>query len=448
MKIIKQLRIKVILSIEIIQALILSVILFGLNISLRHKEYSTTNSFLEQMSYNNGHGHRKPKPAPSAPTFNQSQDEFFHDYIITSKDPENESGFKPVFGIGNISDSFSQLRNYFAVNVSHEGAINEIIQDFPLSFTASEISTIVLDILAQKKTSSIANGFQYLITPTLYGNQLICIMNKNSEMATLQRFSYYSMLVFAGGMIIALILGILLSKYSVNQTARAFEKQKQFIADAGHELKTPIAVIGANIDVLETDGDFSNNKFFQYIKSENKRMSELVKDLLYLARDDADRLELIRSDFDFSNAVDNAILPFEVVAFESGMSFQMNIEKDIICNGEEKSLKQVFVILVDNAIKNSDKGAEITVNAYTENQKIIYKVRNTGAGIPKEELEKIFLRFYRSDASRARKTGGYGLGLAIAQTIATQHGGFLTAASEAGKWAEFTLTLPKKPKHL
>jgi signal transduction histidine kinase len=121
-----------------------------------------------------------------------------------------------------------------------------------------------------------------------------------------------------------------------------------------------------------------------------------------------------------------------------------DIEKNIMCVGDEKTLKQVFVILVDNAIKNSDKGAKITVRAFSESQRIIYKVHNTGAGIPKEELEKIFLRFYRSDSSRARRTGGYGLGLAIARAIAQDHGGTLVANSELGKWAEFTLTLPKR----
>ena len=101
-------------------------------------------------------------------------------------------------------------------------------------------------------------------------------------------------------------------------------------------------------------------------------------------------------------------------------------------------------LLVDNALKNSERGAKITVEASADDKKIVYKVHNTGAGIPKSELEKIFLRFYRSDYSRARKTGGYGLGLAIARTIAGDHGGTLYATSEVGKWAEFTLTIPKK----
>ena len=138
------------------------------------------------------------------------------------------------------------------------------------------------------------------------------------------------------------------------------------------------------------------------------------------------------------------MLPFEVIAFESQKTLSLNIQKGIICNGDEKSLKQIFVILVDNAIKNSETNDKISVTASADEKKILFKVHNTGAGIPKEELEKIFLRFYRSDYSRARKTGGYGLGLAIAKSIAEDHGGTLYASSEVGKWAEFTLVLPKK----
>ena len=149
-------------------------------------------------------------------------------------------------------------------------------------------------------------------------------------------------------------------------------------------------------------------------------------------------------DFNFSNAVENSVLPFEVVAFESQKTLELDVQKGIICNGDEKSLKQIFIILVDNAIKNSEEGAKIRVTATSDDKKIVLKVYNTGSGIPKDELEKIFLRFYRSDSSRVRKTGGYGLGLAIARTIAEDHGGTLTATSEVGHWAEFTLTIPKK----
>jgi len=110
--------------------------------------------------------------------------------------------------------------------------------------------------------------------------------------------------------------------------------------------------------------------------------------------------------------------------------------------GDEQQIKQAIIILVDNAIKNSDPGAVIKVSAHTDQQKVTLSVYNTGHGIPPDDLEKIFLRFYRSDASRARQTGGYGLGLAIAKSIAESHHGHLSAASEYGSWAEFTLMLP------
>ncbi|MBQ0051888.1 MAG: HAMP domain-containing histidine kinase [Treponema sp.] len=425
MKVIQQLRIKVILSILTVQLVFFTTIFAAVNIALVNREEKSATDFLQMLAENEGH--RTP-----ANSRTQIASYYAQELLLNTQD--------------EASTENDDLRNYFAVNVSHEGVINEIIQDFPLNYTDQEISQLILRILQNDDTSGLVMGFHYLIVPAQYGNSLVCIINRKSELASIHQMQLYSTLAFFVCIVVSFLMALLFSNFTVKQAALAFKTQKQFIADAGHELKTPIAVIGANIDVLEADEKLAGNKFFQYIKQENQRMGELVKDLLYLAKDDAEKLEVIFSDFDFSNAVENAVLPFEVMAFESGMTLNLDIEPEIICNGEERYLKQLFVILVDNAIKNSDRGAEITVKAYTENQKIIYKVRNTGEGISKDDLQKIFLRFYRSDYSRARKTGGYGLGLSIAQTIARNHNGTLVADSVQGEWAEFTLTLPRKIK--
>ncbi len=407
MKVIKLLRIKIIIAIVAVQififVLFFSVLNFGITASKNH----SAKNFLTQLAENGGH---RPRP-----------DNF----------PQASLPFL------NPRD----LRNYFCVNISYSGAINAVITDFPPSYTEGEISEIVLLIRSSGKSYGTIENFQYLKTPAKYGTFLLCILNRTEDFRILHQLRFFSLWTVLGVTAVSFAIAFFLSKITLAQADEAFEKQKRFIADAGHELKTPIAVIGANIDVLSSDEKLNSNKFFQYIKRENERMGELVRDLLYLARDDADRLEMIKSEFDFSNAVENAVLPFEVVAFESGMTLEMEIQKGITCIGDEKSLKQLFVILVDNAIKNSDKGAKITVKAYTERQNIIYKVRNTGNGIRKADLQKIFQRFYRVDTSRTRKTGGYGLGLSIAQTIAQKHGGTIKAESEYGKWAEFTFKM-------
>ena len=429
MKIFSVLRIKIIIAILAVQAFILFGIFFVLNIMLTTNMNRQADNFLEQLAKNGGH-----RPIPQKPASGKGMDKILSQNGLPESEFSDSSEMKP----------HSEIRNYFSVNVSSLGAINYVITDFPLVYTSREISKIVMLINSENQDKGTVDSFKYLKTEYKYGTFIICILDRTADFELIKQFRIYASLAIFGILLASFAVSLVLSKITVKQALLSFERQRQFLADAGHELKTPIAVIGANIDVLSSDEKLRSNKFFQYIRSENERMGVLVRDLLFLARDDADKLEMQKTEFDFSNAAENAVLPFEAVAFESGMTLELDIQKGIICSGEEKSLKQLFVILVDNAIKNSDAGALISVKVFSERQNAVYKVRNTGNGIKKEELEKIFLRFYRTDASRDRKTGGYGLGLSIAKTIAAKHGGTLKAESEYGKWAEFTFTMARK----
>ena len=429
----------------LIEMIVFAVILLSLNFAITRRETNEAREFLSLLSTNNGRRPVPPRASAKIHAEEMANSALLSDIDATSSASREhpEDFLRNMTGFFRFErESVANLRNYFAVKVAVGGNITEVINDFPLNYTNDEIQEIVDGILAEKKDFGSVGGVMFTVREFKNSKKLVCMLNRNSELKTLGKLYIYSALLYILSIFVSVLISIPISKYMVRPAEDAFAKQKQFIADASHELKTPIAVIGANIDVLE--GEIKGNKWLEYIKAENKRMGELVKDLLYLAKNDAGRNELTFSEFDFSNAVENSVLPFEVVAFESGKTLEFDIQKNLVCVGDEKSLKQVFIILVDNAIKNSEEGAKITVSAFSEGQKIVYKVHNTGAGIPKDELEKIFLRFYRSDSSRARKTGSYGLGLAIARAIATDHGGTLVADSEVGKWAEFTLTIPRK----
>ncbi len=434
MTVIRQLQVKVIIAIIFVQMSVLALMLGVVNYAFRKNEYNKSQNFLETLAKNGGHRPMPPeKNEPYIPIA----------YFPGRKNKPAPS--KQKFNIFSIPEGIDEVqRNYFAVNVSYAGALNEVIKDFPLNYTDEEISNIVISIRETGKYTGIVGDIKFLITPTIYGNDLICMLNIKSGILMLNQFFNYSCLIFLTVDFLTSLIAIAIAFAITKPAQQMIDYQTQFIADVSHELRTPIAVIGANIDVLE--GEIGENKWFKYIKDENRRMGELVKDLLYLSKNDSGQDDVVFEEFDFSNAVENAILPFEVVAFESNMSLNIMIQPDIIYCGNEKEIKQVAVILVDNAIKNSESGAAISVSAYTEKDKIFLKVHNTGKGISKDELEKIFHRFYRSDSSRSKKTGGYGLGLSIARTIATKHDGTLTASSELEKYTEFTLALPKKPK--
>ncbi|MDT9721776.1 HAMP domain-containing sensor histidine kinase [Paenibacillus sp. ClWae2A] len=248
--------------------------------------------------------------------------------------------------------------------------------------------------------------------------------------------------------LIMLIVIYFLSRYFANRSIapvrEAFEKQKQFIGDASHELKTPLAIINTNTDVLlanQEDTIANQAKWLHYIKSETERMTGLTNDLLYLTQMDDSRSTMIHAKFNMSDAVESIILPMEAVIFEKNISLDYNIEPNLTVHGNSEQIKQVILILLDNAVKYSGPKGSVNVTLQKQNNDVVLAVSNTGEGIAPEHLDRIFDRFYRTDSSRARKHGGHGLGLAIARSIVDQHKGELYARSVVGEGATFYVRL-------
>lgn len=231
---------------------------------------------------------------------------------------------------------------------------------------------------------------------------------------------------------------------SIKPVKEAFEKQKRFIADASHELKTPLAVINTNADVLLANGEDTINeqsKWLQHIKSETERMKTLTNDLLYLTEMDDARSRMIHVPFDLSDAVDGVILTMEAVIFEKELALEYDIEPGLMVTGSSEQMKQVVMILLDNALKYTNPHGSIQLSLKRHHGHIQLTVANSGPGIAPEHVDRIFDRFYRADASRSRQLGGYGLGLAIAKSIVEQHRGKITAKSVPNEKTTFTVQL-------
>lgn len=255
----------------------------------------------------------------------------------------------------------------------------------------------------------------------------------------------YTFAVVGSVMLVALFFA---SRYFANRSIapvkEAFEKQKQFIADASHELKTPLAIINTNADVLLSSGaDTAENqaKWLHYIKSETERMAKLTGDLLYLTQMDDARTEVLYSKLNLSEAVETIILTMEAVIFEQELSLDYEIEPNLTAYGNREQIKQVVMILLDNAVKYAGMQGSIRVSLHKQHGEAVLEVSNTGEGITPEHLTRIFDRFYRTDASRSRKQGGYGLGLAIAGSIIEQHKGKIYAKSTPGESTTFYVHL-------
>ncbi|WP_066891879.1 cell wall metabolism sensor histidine kinase WalK [Clostridium nigeriense] len=285
------------------------------------------------------------------------------------------------------------------------------------------------------------SSYGYLKEYTAKGLKIV-LMSRQPQIDVLNNL--LKVFIFIGS--ISLILLLLISIYLTNKTIKpikeTFEKQKQFIADASHELKTPLAIIRTNTSlVLSNKGATveSQSKWLNYINNQIGRMTELLDEMLSLAKLDTNRELQEFKDFDLSKLLNSILLTFEAVIFENRIELESNISENVSLKGDKESIKKVVIILLDNAIKYTNKSGKINVNLQQEKNKIKLKIKNTGEGIKKEDLEKIFERFYRVDSSRARETGGYGLGLSIAKSIVDSHKGKIYAESNIGKDTTFII---------
>lgn len=216
-------------------------------------------------------------------------------------------------------------------------------------------------------------------------------------------------------------------------------RQKRFISDASHEMRTPVAIISANADVLKNFID--NNGYLDSIKTQTKRLEKLVSDMLALAKTDEEKIVLAKEEFSVSDEVLEAVLPYEAILFENGKTLLTDVDANLKYVGDRQSFKTVLGILIDNAIKHSDKKATIKVSLKKEAGKITLKVFNTGSLIREEDSAKVFERFYRGDGSRSRDSGGSGLGLSIAKSLADANKWKISARSQLNVSMTMTLIL-------
>lgn len=239
--------------------------------------------------------------------------------------------------------------------------------------------------------------------------------------------------------IVIFIIAYFLTKWIITPVKNSFEKQKIFVADASHELKTPLSVMIASADAYFND---KNDKWVKNMKNESERMIQLVTELLDLAKTEEEQ-DIMMEQNNLSDIIEGSILTFESLFYDNKLKLKYDIEPNIemLCN--ENLIIELMSILIDNAIKHCEEKGKVIVDLYKKNKQIILEVKNTGLPIRKEDEEKIFERFYKVDTSRNRNSNNYGLGLAIAKNIVTKHGGEIKAHSSNG-YTTFKVTWNQK----
>lgn len=271
---------------------------------------------------------------------------------------------------------------------------------------------------------------------------LLLFLDCGRNLDTFRSFLLTSLAVSALGLLAVFLLILAFSGRVVRPVAESYEKQKRFITDAGHEIKTPLAIIEADADVLEMELD-GESEWLSDIRLQTRRLTDLTNDLVYLSRmeERADGAPFV--DFPLSDIVDETAQSFHSRAMQKRQTFTGEIERNLTLHGDEKAIRQLVSILLDNAVKYAPEDGVIRLKLARQGKNAALSVWNTTATpIPRESLDKLFDRFYRTDPSRSSETGGHGIGLSIAKAVVGAHRGKITAETDDGQSLQITALLP------
>ena len=318
----------------------------------------------------------------------------------------------------------------YVVIFNRMGNIDKIINYSSNDLTDSEIKELVINNVNKINSKKIESLYtsDYVFMETKEGN--LIMVNNTSTKSYLLKELFKSILVFITLETIQVIISLNITKRIVKPVNEAFIRQKQFIYDASHELKTPIAIISASAEMLEKNP--KEKKWLDNIKTENNRMNKLVISLLDLSKSENIKENEVYTNVNLSKVIKNKALTFESLIYENSLELDVDVVNDIMFNCNEDRIKELLSILMDNAIKHSLPNSQITVKLSKEKNNIYLSVKNKGKEIPINEREKIFERFYRLDKSRNRDDNRYGIGLSIAKNIVINHNGTISVNCKDG----------------
>ncbi|MBQ9414090.1 MAG: HAMP domain-containing histidine kinase [Clostridia bacterium] len=351
---------------------------------------------------------------------------------------------------GNADDMHDFIPRNMSVEVPYESRFFVVMVSADDEVLQSDLSRIVSvddddvnDYIDQALNSSSARGFignfRYAKTADETGTRIL-FLDCGRKLDSFTGFLWISVIVGLSGCIIIFVAFMLAVGKIVAPIAESYEKQKRFISDAGHEIKTPLTIINANVDLLESDGE---KEELTDIRQQTKRLTELTNNLIFLSKMEEAEHTLQKIAFPLSDLVEETASSFRALAASRSLQLETDITPQMTMNGSPDAIRQLVSILLENAVKYSPEGGAVTLTLAPHRKAAVLMVRNTAVNpVNDADLPHLFDRFYRTDTSRNSGTGGHGIGLSIAKAIVDAHGGAIAASTKDGQDFIITVTLP------
>lgn len=338
-----------------------------------------------------------------------------------------------------ISPEMPFETRYFTVKLDSTGEVVSVDMDKIAAVNETTATTYAKEIFGSGTTKGFKGNYRYALSSS-DGVTNVIFVDCTHDLETFYSFLQASMLISLAGLVIVFILILFFSRLIVKPVAETYQKQKQFITDANHELKTPLTVIGANCDLLEMES--GENEWTHSIRNQVDKLTELTNKLVFLSRMDEENTNTIMTDFSLSEIASDTASAYSALALSQNKKFEADIAENVTVHGDIALIRELLTLLLDNAFKYSSGDGDIKLTVSTVGKNKVIKLSNMTDGVPQGILNKLFERFYRLDKSRNSQTGGHGIGLSVAKAITELHKGKITASSADGYTIVFTVTLP------
>ena len=418
---------------------VIVVIVAVMNIANYINSDTEADALLELLTENNGSfGQPSDKPGGDIPPGSDRQERPTGETPPEKRDGAEHKPEKKLDSRASLTAETPYETRFFTVILKDSGE--------PYSIDTGKIAAVTaddaLEMARRLKDAGSVTGYEgvykYLASSKKDGT-LYVFVDRSRSLRSVRDFALISVLVALGACAAVFVLAFIFSGIAIKPIAESYEKQKKFITNAGHELKTPLAVINSCTEVIELEQ--GESKWTKGIATQTERLSQLTKDLVALARMDEGGAQLTIEEFSLSETAEEVIDPFMLMAEHKGLPFTADIQEGVICKGDRNALAQLCSILADNAVKYTPEGGKILFSLKRKGKHITLSSENTAENVSKGAHPELFDRFSRGDSSHSSDTPGYGIGLSMAQAIVTAHGGRIEAFGKDGKSLTVTARL-------